>query len=85
MHEIVYNLTMKNITLAIEESLLIKATNYATDLGLPLNKLVEKLLRQAISQSSKNTNWLDELFERIDKLKIKPVKITWKREDLHRR
>ena len=76
---------MKNFTLAIDESLLQQATIYAAGLGLPLNKLVENLLRQAISQSSKNTNWLDDLFERIDKLNIKPIKITWKREDLHRK
>lgn len=73
---------MKNITLSIEEDILKLGREYARTHNVSFNVLVRKLIEQTVKKSS--SNWVDDMFEYIDKNIDSKSGITWKREDLHR-
>jgi hypothetical protein len=75
-------MTMKNITLALDEKTIKAGREYARKHNLSLNSLVRKLLQQTVLQGSQN--WIDECFSLMDKVKVSSRAQKWTREDLHR-
>lgn len=73
---------MKNITLALDEKTIKAGREYARKHNLTLNSLIRELLRQTVTQGSRN--WIDECFALMDKAGAGGIKRTWKREDLYR-
>ena len=73
---------MKNITLALDEETIRAGREYARRHNLTLNSLVRKLLRQTVSRGS--TDWIDEAFALMDKVRMSTTNRTWKRKDLYR-
>ena len=75
-------MTMKNITLSIDEKLLKESREYAKKHNISLNALIRSLLKQTVSNSS--TRWLEELFKLMDAAKGNSGGMKWRREDLYR-
>jgi hypothetical protein len=73
---------MKNITLAIEENILLAGREYAKRHHLTLNALVRRLLEQTVTKSS--TQWLEECFKLADASPANSGGKKWKRADLYR-
>ena len=73
---------MKNITLALDEKIIRKGRKYATKHNLTLNSLVRKLLEKTVESDS--SDWLEEAFRKMDKVKLPAGISKWKREDLYR-
>jgi len=73
---------MKNITLALDEETIRAGREYARRHNLTLNSLVRKLLRQTVFKGS--TDWIDEAFALMDKVRMSTTNRTWKRKDLYR-
>jgi hypothetical protein len=73
---------MKNITLSIDDDILKRGREYARSHNISFNSLVRKLIEQTVK---KNTiNWVDDMFDYIDKNISSSQGITWKREELYR-
>jgi len=73
---------MKNITLAIDEQILVLGREYAKKQNLSFNALVRKLLEQTVESSSKD--WLEDAFRLMDKANVSSNGKKWKREELYR-
>ena len=73
---------MKNITLALDETIIKKGRKYASKHNLTLNSLVRELLEKTVEEDSQN--WLQECFHLMDQVTLPRVTKKWKREDLHR-
>ncbi len=73
---------MKNITLALEEKIIRKGRKYATKHNLTLNSLVRKLLEKTVETDS--SDWLEECFNKMDKVDLPKGIEKWNREDLYR-
>lgn len=73
---------VKNITLALDEKIIRKGRKYATKHNLTLNSLVRKLLEKTVESDS--SDWLEEAFRKMDKVKLPAGISKWKREDLYR-
>ena len=56
---------MKNITLAMDEEIIVLGREYAKRHNLSFNALVRKSLEKTVRHGNKN--WLDEMFKDIDK------------------
>jgi len=72
---------MKNITLAIDEETLEAGRAYAERHGTSLNALVRDLLRRTVLSHS--TDWIDEQFAQMDRMKANSRGKRWRREDLY--
>jgi hypothetical protein len=73
---------MKNITLSIDDDLLEKGREYARSHNISLNALVRRLLEQAVVR--KDSRWLDEMFELMDKANVSSKGKRWTRDELYR-
>ena len=73
---------MKNITLSADEELLKAWRDYARAHKTSLNDLIRKLLEQAVSR--KQSRWLDDTFELMDRAKVSSAGKRWTREELYR-
>jgi len=73
---------MKNITLSADEELLTAGRNYARSHNISLNDLIRNLLKQAVS--GKQSRWLDEVFDLMDKAGVDSHGQRWTREELYR-
>jgi uncharacterized protein YfeS len=73
---------MKNITLAIDEEILVLGREYAKKHNISFNALVRKSLERTIKKSSKD--WLDDMFKEMDKDNISSKGQKWTREELYR-
>jgi uncharacterized protein YfeS len=73
---------MKNITLAVDEEILVLGREYAKRHNISFNALVRKSLEKTIRNPSKD--WLDDMFEEMDKDNISSRGKKWTREELHR-
>ncbi|GHT72453.1 hypothetical protein FACS1894110_26840 [Spirochaetia bacterium] len=73
---------MKNITLAMDEEILVLGREYAKRHNLSFNALVRKSLEKTVKRTSKD--WLDEMFKDIDKENVNSKGEKWTREELYR-
>ena len=73
---------MKNITLAIDEETLVLGRQYAKKHNMSFNALVRKSLEKTVKKSS--ADWLDDMFEQMDKEKVSSKGKKWTREELYR-
>lgn len=73
---------MRNITLSIDDDLLEKGRDYARSHNISLNVLVRRLLEQAVVR--KDSRWLDEMFELMDKVNVSSKGKRWTRDELYR-
>ena len=72
---------MPNITLSIEEHLLEAGRQYAQAHGTSLNGLIRDLLANTVTRKSDTR--LEDMWRKVDKLKISSQGKKWKREDLY--
>jgi hypothetical protein len=73
---------VKNITLAIDEEILVLGREYAKRHNISFNALVRKSLERIIRKSSKD--WLDDMFKEMDKDDFSSKGKKWTREKLYR-
>jgi hypothetical protein len=73
---------MKNITLSIDDELLQKGREYARAHNISLNVLVRRLLEQAVAR--RESRWLDDMFDLMDKANVSSKGKRWTREELYR-
>jgi hypothetical protein len=73
---------MKNITLALDEKTIKAGRDYARKHNLTLNSLIRRLIDQTVSNAS--TDWIEECYSLMDKVKITSTTKKLKREDLYR-
>lgn len=73
-----YTVCMKNITLSIDDDILKRGGEYARSHNVSFNSLVRKLIEQTLNKST--SNWVDDMFDYIDKNFSSSHGITWKRE-----
>ncbi|MCC6221521.1 MAG: hypothetical protein IT291_09810 [Deltaproteobacteria bacterium] len=72
---------MKNITLSLDNKLLVAGREYAKSRGMSLNALIRKLLAQTVE--SPNDDWMLECFELMDRQMVSSKGKKWRREDLY--
>jgi hypothetical protein len=72
---------MPNITISLNQGLLKAGRLYAEKHQTSLNALIRKTLEQTVLSDS--TNWMNECFEKMDKLNVDSNGIQWKREELY--
>jgi hypothetical protein len=75
----------KNITLAIDESVLEEARVYAVKRGTTVNGLVRAFLEGIAKQEDRSARARRRLLELIDRSSLEVGPITWKRDDLYDR
>lgn len=73
---------MPNITISLDEDLIRKGRNYAKKNNTSLNNLIRMLLKKTVTSSE--SDWLDELFHKMDQTNADSNGAEWKREDLYR-
>jgi hypothetical protein len=73
---------MKNITLAMDEGILVLGREYAKRHNISFNALVRRSLEKTVKHPSKV--WLDEMFKDMDKENVNSKGRTWAREELYR-
>jgi hypothetical protein len=73
---------MKNITLAIDEEILVLGRKYAKSHNISFNALVRRSLEKTIKKSSEA--WLDDMFKEMDKDNVSSNGQKWTREELYR-
>lgn len=78
----VWRVSMKNITLSIDDDLLEKGREYARSHNISLNVLVRRLLEQAVVRSQ--SQWLDDMFRLMDKANVSSNGKRWTRDELYR-
>jgi hypothetical protein len=73
---------MRNITLAIDEEILVLGREYAKRHNMSFNALVRKSLEKTVKHTSKD--WIDEMFKEMDKENVSSKGAKWGRKDLYR-
>ncbi len=73
---------MKNITLSIDEDILIAGREYARAHNISFNALVRKLIEQTVVP--KKDKWLDDTFSLMDTLNVSSKNAQWTRDELYR-
>lgn len=73
---------MKNITLSIDEDVLLAGRKYARSHDISFNVLVRRLIEQTVAP--KKGQWLEDTFALMDQLDVSSGRQRWKREDLYR-
>jgi len=79
---------MKNITLALDEKIINKTRDIAARNGTSLNGLIRSFLERLCGEGNQSTDsieddWLEDIFSFSDKI-VKPTKIAWTRDEVHR-
>jgi hypothetical protein len=77
-------MTMKNVTLAVEDKLLEDSREYAQRHHTTLNAMVRKLLQQTVTRPS-SENWMKELFRLADEAHGNSRGWKWNREEIYDR
>jgi hypothetical protein len=73
---------MKNITLAMDEEILVLGREYAKRHNISFNALVRNSLEKTIRNPSKD--WLDDMFNEMDRDNVSSKGKKWTREELYR-
>ena len=81
-HILCDGVTMKNITLSMDEETLKAGRIYAQRHNLSFNDLVRKLVEQTVLPA-KNL-WLEDTFALMDALNVSSEGCSWTREELYR-
>ena len=76
---------MKNLTLALDETLLNNVRFIAANKKTTVNNLVREFLQRIAQQESRAEDAMRELARMSDKTNAKLGPITWKREELYDR
>ncbi len=76
---------MKNITLAMDETVLEEVRVYAAKRGTTVNALVRDFLDSIAKQEDKTERARRRLRELMDRSSLEVGPVTWKRDDLHDR
>jgi hypothetical protein len=71
---------MRNVTLAFDEQTYATGQRRARTQGVSFNAYVRQLIRQ---DTQDNTEWIEELFDFMDRHPLGAEGITWSREELH--
>ena len=74
---------MGNVTISINDDLLKKSRQYASNHNTSLNALIRRLLRMSVESGSEK--WLDECFSLMDQAGANSWGKKWKRSDLYGR
>lgn len=72
---------MTNITISMNQQLIDAGRKYAQKHQTSLNALLRKLLAQAVESDS--SAWIDECFDKMNKLNVNSEGNLWNREDLY--
>jgi hypothetical protein len=73
---------MRNVTLSIDDNVLLAGREYARNHNISFNVLVRKLIEQTVVP--KKGQWLDDTFTLMDKLNVSSGNKKWTREELYR-
>ena len=77
---------MSNITIAIDDDVLVKVRKFAVERHTTLTALVRKILQQfAAREDLRNAEVIAQLKESFDTSNVVVGRRTWRREDLHDR
>jgi hypothetical protein len=76
---------MKNVTLALDESLLREARQIAADRSTTLNAMIREFLQELAERESQASQARQRIVElcRVSQAEVGPI--TWTRDDLHER
>jgi hypothetical protein len=78
---LITEVSVPNITISLNETLLNEGREYAKRHNISLNALIRKLLERTVNRSSKD--WLDECFQKMDRASGDSKGVQWKREELY--
>jgi hypothetical protein len=78
-------MTMKNITLAIDENVLDEVRVYAAKRNTSVNGLVRDFLNGIAEQEDKTVRARRRLRELMDRSTLEVGSVTWSRDELHDR
>lgn len=84
-HIYTYTVSMKNVTLAIEEATLREARRIAADRSTSLNSMIREFLAQLTERESRAEQARKRIVELCADSKAEVGKKTWNRDDLHDR
>jgi hypothetical protein len=73
---------MRNITLSIDDEVLLAGREYARIHNISFNVLVRKLIEQTVGP--RKGQWLEDTFSMMDKLSVSSENRKWTREELYR-
>lgn len=73
---------MRNITLSIDDDVLMAGREYARIHNISFNVLVRKLIEQTVTL--KTNKWLDDTYSLMDTLNVSSENESWTREELYR-
>jgi metal-responsive CopG/Arc/MetJ family transcriptional regulator len=76
---------MKNVTIAIDESLLHDARRIAADRSTTLNAMIREFLQELAERESQATKARSRIVELCRKTQAEVGPRTWSRDDLHER
>jgi len=76
---------MKNVTLAIDESLLREARRIAADRSTTLNAMIREFLEELAERESKATRARERIVDLCRNSRAEVGPRTWTRDDLHDR
>jgi hypothetical protein len=76
---------MKNVTLAIDESLLREARRIAADRSTTLNAMIREFLQELAERESKAVRARERIVDLCRNIRAEVGPRTWTRDDLHER
>lgn len=72
---------VQQLTIDIEENVLLAYEEYARQRGLSLNEVIQRVLAEGISPA--RTDWLEECFRLMDEAGVGSGGRRWRRADLY--
>jgi len=76
---------MRNVTLAIDEELLLEARKIALERNTSVNRLIREYLRRLVEEEGKRSKALGRLRKAMNEGVLAVGERNWTREDLHDR
>ncbi len=76
---------MRNLTLAIEEDVLLAARKYALEHGTTVNQLVRAYLEEVAAGDARHRQAAERMRRNLDRLELEVGPRSWTREDLYDR
>ena len=72
---------MPNVTISMDEKTLKASREYAKQHGMSLHSLIREMLKSRVSR--KGIDWVDECFDRMDRLNASSNGKRWSRDELY--
>ena len=85
LHIYTYNVSMRNVTLAIDEAVLREARRIAAERSTSLNAMIREYLEQITERESKSRQARRRIVELCRDSTAEVGNATWSRDDLHER